>query len=154
MTDPTTSGGPAGLASRVQQIHVPEPNADRETRLLRGGIAVVIFGLFLIVLSYYQVSGTSSVPEQLSFLASGAIPGLAFVILGSTLIMRFSLARLFRYWLARTIYEHQVQTDRTVEALGRIEAALAGGVVPSAPAPEDRSPGIGQEPLRAEPLDG
>lgn len=76
-------------------------------------------------------------------------------------MIRFSLARLFRFWLARITYEHQVQTDRTVEALGRIEAALAGGrgapaspgpgradgTVPPAPA------GAGAEVRRVEPVE-
>jgi hypothetical protein len=156
MTDPTTSGGPAGLADRVQQIHVPEPNADRERLLLGVGVVSMVLGVVLIVVAYVGVSGTTSVPDQMSYAVSGGLLGLAAVIIGSSLVIRFSLARLFRYWLARVVYEHQVQTDRTVEALGRIEAVLAGGT-PSAsgtPSADGDTPRIRKEPLRAEPLEG
>ena len=43
--------------------------------------------------------------------------------------MRFSMARLFRFWLARLLAEHGQQTDRTVDALGRIEAGLSGSAL-------------------------
>lgn len=161
MTDPTTSGGPAGLADRVQQIHVPEPNADKERMLLGVGVVSMVLGVVLIVVAYVGVSGTTSVPDQMSYAVSGGLLGLAAIIIGSSLVIRFSLARLFRYWLARVLYEHQVQTDRTVDALGRIEALLAGGAAttgPGAAAPTAHADGdatrVRKEPLRAEPLDG
>ena len=45
-------------------------------------------------------------------------------IIGVGLFIRFSLARLLRFWLARMVVEQQAQTDRVVEALARIEAKL------------------------------
>lgn len=153
MTDPTTAGGPADLATRVQQIHVPEPNADRERMLLIGGGVLVALGVVFILYAWYQVSGTRNVGLQMPYAVSGGLLGLALVVLGSAVIIRFSLARLFRYWLARIVHEHQVQTDRTVEALGRIEAALTGGAAPSGEAPAPTAPRVRTEPLRADPLE-
>ena len=46
------------------------------------------------------------------------------MVAGTGLVMRYSMARLFRFWLARLVAEHSQQTDRTVDALGRIETAL------------------------------
>lgn len=132
MTDPTSTDTTDGFAARVQQLHVPEPKADREALLLKVGVGMAVVGVLLIVVAWFQASGTASVAEQVPYVVSGGLVGLALVILGSALVIRFSLARLFRYWLARIVYEHQVQTDRTVEALGRIEAAL-GGSPPRAP---------------------
>ncbi len=152
MTDPTTSGGPADLAARVHQIHVPEPNADRERMLLTGGGALVALGVVCILYAWYQVSGTTNVGLQMPYAVSGGLLGLALVIVGSALVVRFSLARLFRYWLARLVHEHQVQTDRTVEALGRIEAVLVGGAVAAGPS-ADGGHRIRTEPLRADPLE-
>lgn len=170
MTDPTTSGGPAGLADRVNQIHVPEPNADRERSMLIVGGVLVGVGVVAVLVGYYGASGTTKVYEQVPYALSGGALGLGLIVLGCALITRFSLARLFRFWLARTLHEHQVQTDRTVEALGRIEALLAGAAAPAAPAaptppvdvtadsssdgsaPED-TPRVRREPLRAEPLE-
>lgn len=161
MTDPTTAGGPAAFAARVNQIHVPEPNADRERYLLVGGFVVIGLGAIAILVAWYQVSGTTNVGVQMPYAVSGGLLGLAMVVLGSALVIRFSLARLFRYWLARIVHEHQVQTDRTVEALGRIEALLAAGT-PSPPPAVDVTANsdsseptrrVRREPLRADPLE-
>ncbi len=137
MTDPTPTDATDGFAARVQQLHVPEPKADREALLLKVGAALAVVGVVLIFVAWFQTSGTSSVAEQIPFAISGGLIGLALVIFGSALVIRYSLARLFRFWLARMLYEHQAQTDRTVEALGRIEAVL-GGQAPGAPAARAR----------------
>lgn len=127
MTNETSTDTTDGFEARVQQMHVPEPKADREALLLKVGVGLAVLGVVLIFVAWFQASGTASVAEQIPYAISGGLIGLALVIFGSALVIRFSLARLFRYWLARIVYEHEVQTDRTVEALGRIEAALGGG---------------------------
>ncbi|HEX7135531.1 MAG TPA: hypothetical protein VF228_23345 [Iamia sp.] len=160
MTDPTTSGGPAGLADRVNQIHVPEPNADRERQMLLGGGVLVVVGIIAVLVGYFGASGETDVYRQVPYALSGGVLGLGLIIIGCALIIRFSLARLFRYWLARIVYEHQAQTDRTVDVLERIETLLAGGSVPSAPAVDvtssnssEDAPRVRREPLRADPLE-
>ena len=50
--------------------------------------------------------------------------GLALAMLGMGLYLRFSLARLLRFWMARTVLEQQAQTDRVVDALAKVEDAL------------------------------
>lgn len=135
MTDTSPSQAEDGFASRVGDIHVPEPKADREALLLKLGGVLVAAGIVAILVAYFGASGTTVASEQIPYAISGGLIGLALVILGSALIIRFSLARLFRYWLARILYEHQVQTDRTVDALGRIEAVLAGPPVPDGTPP-------------------
>jgi len=125
MTTPPPSGG--DLAGRVQAIHVPEPNADRERTLMVVGAVLVAIGLALVLVGYWGASGTAVVAEQIPYALSGGALGLGLIVIGSALITRFSLARLFRFWLARVIHELTVQTDRTVEALGRIEDALRAG---------------------------
>lgn len=126
MTDPTPSDATDGFAARVSDVRVPEPKADREAMLLTAGFVLVAAGIVAILVAWFGASGTTIAAEQIPYAISGGLIGLSLVILGSALIIRFSLARLFRFWLARIIYEHQVQTDRTVDALGRIEAALGG----------------------------
>ena len=187
MTDPTTTGGPGGsaphagspgssaplasspaggLADRVSQIHVPEPNADRERMMLIAGGVLVAVGIIAVLIGYWGASGTSSPAEQIPYALSGGALGLGLIVLGCALITRFSLARLFRFWLARIVHEHQVQTDRTVDALGRIEAALTNGAAStrgggSGPDVDlgkqldgtGEGPRVRREPLRADPLD-
>jgi len=122
--NPSTDGD---FADRVQGIHVPEPNADRERTLMIVGAVLIGLGVILVLVGYWGASGTAVVAEQIPYAISGGALGLALVVLGSALVMRFSLARLLRFWLARVIHEHTAQTDRTVEALGRIESALRDG---------------------------
>ena len=126
MTEMKPSDAADGFAARVQDVHVPEPKADREAMLLKVGFGLVVVGILSILVAWFQAAGTAVASEQIPYAISGGLIGLSLVILGSALIIRFSLARLFRFWLARIVYEHQVQTDRTVEALGRIEVALGG----------------------------
>lgn len=114
------------LESGVGGLRVPEPRADRESLLLKAGFAVAAVGLVLIIVGYVGAAGTLNVGEQVPYLLSGGILGLALVAIGMTLVMRYSLARLFRFWLARLVHEHQAQTDRMLEALRFMEAERSG----------------------------
>lgn len=123
MTDPSPADR---LESGVQALHVPEPRTDRETLLLRAGVLIVILGGICIGLGWWGASGTANLAEQIPYLISGGLFGIALVVAGTGLVMRYSLARLFRFWLARLLAEHSLQTDRTVDALGRLEGVLGG----------------------------
>ncbi|MFN8016688.1 MAG: hypothetical protein U0P45_01055 [Acidimicrobiales bacterium] len=123
MTEPTAS--PADrLEEGVDELRVPEPSADAESLLMKVGLALPIIGVILIVVAYWNASGTEYVADQVPMLISGGILGIGLTVIGLGLFIRFSLARLLRFWLARLVVEQQAQTDRLVEALGRIEAKL------------------------------
>ncbi len=103
---------------------MPEPSADAEGLLLKIGLILPVIGVILIVIAYWNASGSKYVADQVPMLISGGILGIGLAIIGVGLFIRFSLARLLRFWLARMVVEQQTQTDRVVEALGRIEAKL------------------------------
>ncbi len=127
MTDPTALHEPSAadrLESGVEDLHVPEPSADAEGLLLKLGLILPIIGVILIVVAYWNASGSKYVADQIPMLLSGGILGLGLAIIGVGLFIRFSLARLLRFWLARMVVEQQAQTDRIVDALARIEAKL------------------------------
>lgn len=130
MTDPTASNerhqSPAAdrLEHGVADLHVPEPSADAESMLLKLGLILPIIGVILILAAYWTSSGSKYVADQVPMLISGGILGLGLAVIGVGLFIRFSLARLLRFWLARMVVEQQTQTDRIVEALARIEAKL------------------------------
>lgn len=124
MTDPAPSNAADRLAAGVDDLHVPEPSADAEALLLKVGFALPAIGVVLILLAWYNASDTAFVADQIPMLISGGLLGLGLAVLGVGLFLRFSLARLLRFWLARLVVEQQAQTDRVVEALGRVERAL------------------------------
>jgi hypothetical protein len=113
------------LEAGIAEVHVPEPSADAEALLLKLGVGLPVLGVVLILLAYWNSAGTKYVADQVPMLISGGILGLGLALVGVGLFIRFSLARLLRFWLARLVLEQQAQTDRVVEALERIERSLA-----------------------------
>jgi hypothetical protein len=124
MTDPSPSTSPADrLEAGVADLHVPEPKADAEALLLKLGLALPVVGVVLILLAWWNAAGTAFVADQMPMLISGGLLGLALIIVGLGLFLRFSLGRILRFWLARLVVEQQAQTDRIVDALAKVEAA-------------------------------
>jgi hypothetical protein len=123
MSDPTPNPSDR-LEAGVEGLRVPEPAADAESLLMKLGVALPIIGVVLIVIAYWNASGSAYVADQVPMLISGGILGLGLAIIGLGLFLRFSLARLLRFWLARLVVEQQAQTDRVVDALARVEDAL------------------------------
>lgn len=101
----------------VGALDVPTSPAKRESWLLWGGVALVAVGIILVFSGYWGASGTANVAEQMPYMLSGGGIGLALVIIGSVLVGRYSMARLFRFWLALLVAENRIQTDRVVEAI-------------------------------------
>jgi hypothetical protein len=121
---PSPSTSPAArLEAGVGDLHVPDPKADTEAVLLKFGLALPVLGVVLIVAAWWNAAGTAYVADQMPMLISGGLLGLALIIVGLGLFLRFSLARILRFWLARLVVEQQAQTDRIVEALAKVEAA-------------------------------
>jgi hypothetical protein len=124
MSETPTNDAVDRLTEGVDELHVPEPSADAESLLLKLGVALPLIGVVLILIAYWNASGSKFVADQVPMLISGGVLGLGLAIIGLGLFLRFSLARLLRFWLARLIVEQQEQTDRVVEALARIEGKL------------------------------
>ncbi|CAN5849428.1 hypothetical protein BH24ACT3_BH24ACT3_09550 [soil metagenome] len=112
------------LRGDVAGLRLEPPSPPTERRLLWAGIALPVIGVVVILIGWYGASGTTVESEQLPYVISGGLLGLALVVAGGALFVRYSLSRLFRWWLVRILHEQRAQTDRTVEALGRIDAAL------------------------------
>ena len=111
----------------VADLHVPEASSDSEALLMKLGIALPVIGVVLIVVAWWNASGSKYVADQMPMLISGGLLGLALIMVGIGLFLRFSLARILRFWLARLVVEQQAQTDRIVEALAKVEAATRDG---------------------------
>ena len=132
----TVAGRLEGLLAGVYSLRVPSQTERRERRLYWTGIAIALAGLIAIGLGWWGASGTKYVYQELPYVISGGIFGLALVLLGVVVFVRYSLARLLRYWLARLVADQQVQTDRLVDAITTLTDAVrdqssdAGAVAP------------------------
>jgi hypothetical protein len=129
VNDTPTGRGADRLEAGVQALTVPEPMAEAESLLLKIGVALPLVGLVVVMVGWWQTSGTAIVAEQVPSLISGGLLGLGLVIIGLGLFVRYSLTRMFRFWLARLMVEQQAQTDRVVAALDGIETAIREGRV-------------------------
>ena len=65
------------------------------------------------------VGGVPNEYDQRAFMATGSFIGLALIIAGAALFIRYSIARYLRFWLIRLVHESHANTDRIVEAIER-----------------------------------
>ena len=119
------------LKEDVAGLRIRGGSARTEQQVKVGGAVLIPLGLVLIILGWYGASDTIFVDEQIAYLISGGLLGLALVATGGFLYLRYWLARQ-RWWLAKLATESRQQSDEVVAALGRIEALLGrdGGAPP------------------------
>jgi hypothetical protein len=77
---------------------------DRSVSVL--GVLLAIVGLVVILISFLQSRGYSSILNQMDALIL-ALFGLGLIIVGSTLYIRSAMTRFLRYWLLRMVYEQR-----------------------------------------------
>jgi len=112
------------FTQEIGEMRLRGARADRERLLLVVGSLLLVAGLALAVVGGFQASGTQVLGDQVAFLATGTLLGLALVIVGTALFVRYSIARFMRFWLVRLVHEHRSETDRVVEALKSLENKL------------------------------
>ena len=76
-------------------------------------------GLALSVVGGIQVTNDTIAANQRAFMATGTFLGIALLIAGAALFVRFSMSRYLRFWLIRIVHESRANTDRLVEAIDR-----------------------------------
>lgn len=108
----------------VRELRVPNQTDALERRLYWAGILLPIVGLVVIWLGWWGASGTKYVYQEIPYVISGGIFGVALVLLGAVLFARYSAARLVRFWLARMVADHQAQTDRVADAIANLAEAV------------------------------
>jgi hypothetical protein len=119
---PPTSARAERFLADAEALHVPTSIATTERRVLVVGALLVAGGFAAIIAGYWGASGTAKIYEEIPYLISGGIFGIALVVVGAFLVARYSTAKLLRFWLARLSAEHQLQTDRLIAAVERLEA--------------------------------
>lgn len=112
------------FTEEIGELKLRGARADRERWLLILGVLGLVAGVALAIFGGFQASGTTEIGDQIAFLATGTLIGLALVVAGTALFIRYSLARFMRFWLVRLVHEHRSETDRVVQALKEIEDKL------------------------------
>lgn len=90
-----------------------------ERWLMIGGGLLATLGLTFIVLGWGGASRTPNLFEQIPYLISGGLGGLALVVLGGL--------AYFAYWMTRNVQATHAQADAMRDAMARIEDLLASG---------------------------
>jgi hypothetical protein len=124
----TENGSEDGRSERLRRSVVGMRSRggapSMERWLLFVGAALVILGVPVIILGWYGASHTPYVFEQVPYLISGGVLGLALAVVGGLFY--------FAYWITRQIQETRRQADQTREALTEIRDLLADRVIASA----------------------
>lgn len=106
--------------SEIEGLKLKGSSADGENKLLIAGLVLVGLGVVMAVGAAIRIASFGdSAGDQRAIVAQGSLLGIALVIAGAALFIRFSLARYMRFWLIRLTYESRANTDRIVEAIER-----------------------------------
>jgi hypothetical protein len=111
-TDPA-----ADLAVRARALRVRPGSVNLDRILLVIGGVLLPLGLLLIVLAWLGASHTVLLFEQIPYMISGGLLGLALVFIGGFIY--------FTYWQTLLVREGRDQSRRVEELLVRIESHLA-----------------------------
>ena len=107
----------AELSAAISRVRLARRNIDRRTALLLAGSILVPLGLLLIVVGWYGTAHNPYLFEELPYVVSGGILGLALTFVGGFVY--------FAYWLLRLADEQHKDSVTTNESLARIETLLA-----------------------------
>lgn len=106
--------------SEVDGLKLKGTSGQNEHRLLVIGVLLTVVGVGLAILGAVQVGASGGSPaDQRAYMAQGSFLGLALIIAGAALFIRYSIARYLRFWLIRLTYESRANTDRIVDAIER-----------------------------------
>src|SRR5437764_3345539 len=122
-TLPTVSGAAterqSRLATRVKGLRTRAAAGQLDRWLLIIGGVLLPLGVLLIFLGWLGASRPVLPFEQIPYLVSGGLLGIAFVIIGGFVY--------FAYWQTLLVRDTRAERRELVDALYRIERLLAGG---------------------------
>lgn len=107
----------AGFQAEIESMKVKATNGANESKLLVLGVVAGVAGLVLAVYGGIMVQNDANEFNQRAFMATGSFIGIALLIAGAALFVRYSMARYMRFWLIRLVHESRANTDRIVRAI-------------------------------------
>ncbi len=121
-SDGTMSNNPeriAGFQAEIDAMKVKATGGRNENKWLALGVLLGVAGLALAIYGGIMVQNDSNEYNQRAFMATGSFIGLAMVIGGAAIFVRYSMARYLRFWLIRLVHESRANADRIVDAIDR-----------------------------------
>jgi hypothetical protein len=111
----------ARFRADVADMRLRDPKAGRERLWMFIGGTLMVVGVALAVIAYFQSHGAEAAyntegPATQRDAIAIALIGVSLSVVGAAVFLRYSLAQFFRFWLARLIYEQQAATDKIVES--------------------------------------
>lgn len=100
--------------AEIADLRLADPTIVRERRLITAGAAAMGLGLFVSVVCFVLSHNTNSTLEQRDWII-GALVGLGLIVGGAAVFLRYSLGQMARFWMARSLLEQRLQTDRLLE---------------------------------------
>lgn len=116
-TPPERPDRVAEFTAEIQAMKLRGSSAEGERWLLVAGVVGIVAGLALTIIGGVQVMNNTAPADQRAYLATGTFLGIALLIAGAALFVRYSLARYLRFWLIRMVWESRANTDRVVAAI-------------------------------------
>ncbi|MHB1139682.1 MAG: hypothetical protein ACYC2O_12060 [Microthrixaceae bacterium] len=117
--------------SEIEGLKLRGSSSEGEKRLLVIGVLLTVIGVALAIFGAVEVGLVGDSPaDQRAYMAQGSFLGIALILAGAALFVRYSLARYMRFWMIRLTYESRANTDRLVDAIER-----AAGIESSITAP-------------------
>lgn len=108
------------FSDEVAQLQLRAGRGDRERLLLLAGIAALVVGIVLTVVGGISASGSAVPADQTAAIATGSYIGIALLIAGAALFIRYSVGRMLRFWLVRLVHEQRTETDRLIAAIEKL----------------------------------
>jgi hypothetical protein len=106
------------FAVGIRELRVGSTSVVLSERILLVLAGIVApLGLIVVVLGWWGASQTPYLFEQVPYLISGGLLGLALVFLGAFFY--------FAHWLTELVKEHRAQSAAVIEALDRLSQQIA-----------------------------
>jgi hypothetical protein len=100
----------------IAEMKLKTGTSSKEGALQVLGVLLMIAGAVIAFGAYGSSLNQDDSRDIQSYIIFG-IGGLTLTVAGAALFLRYSLAKFFRFWLLRQMYEGQSHIDQVVDAL-------------------------------------